>query len=138
VVAEVLEQVGQHRGASAPSLSHLVLAGHSRAYDFLNPLAAAHADPQMSIGALARLSRVWAFDTTYSCSSISTWSSWLASKPELEARVYYRDVSGTSACGHAFEGIAPASDGRLGVLIVGESHCAVPGIRLPALLDALP
>ena len=57
VVAEVLAQVGQHRGGSAPGLAQLILAGHSRAYDFLNPLAASYADPQMSTGALAKLER---------------------------------------------------------------------------------
>lgn len=138
VVAEVLDQVGQHRGAAAPGLDHLYLAGHSRAYDWLNPLAAAHADPQMSTGALAKLTRIWAFDTTYACSPISNWSAWLASKPALRIDVFYRNGSGTAACGQAFEGIEGSSGGRLDVAKAGEDHCSVPAKRLPGVLSALP
>lgn len=138
VVAEVLAQVGQNSASGAPALSSLVLAGHSRAYDFLNPLAAANADPQMSKGALAQLSQVWGLDTGYVCSPISTWPAWLASKPSLEITMDYRAGTGTAACGQQFAKLVPASDGRLSVHVVPEEHCSVPGKELPLLINALP
>ena len=50
-----------------PSLRHLVLAGHSRAYDILTPLAKEFVSgvPATTRGALAKLVRVLALDTTY-------------------------------------------------------------------------
>lgn len=138
VLAEVLAQVGQHGSAGAPTLSSLVLAGHSRAYDFLNPLAAANADPQMSKGALAQLSQVWGLDTGYVCSPMSNWSSWLTSNPALEMTMDYRSGTQTAACGQQFAKLVPASDGRLQVHAVPEEHCSVPGKELPTLLGALP
>ncbi|MEP7123610.1 MAG: SH3 domain-containing protein [Byssovorax sp.] len=138
VVAEVLAQVGQHRTAGAPGISSLILAGHSRAYDFLNPLAAASADPQMATGALARLTQVWGLDTGYVCSPIQTWSTWMKSNPELEVTMDYRAGTQTASCGQQFAAMVPASGGRLSVHVAKEEHCAVPGTELPGLLDALP
>jgi uncharacterized protein YgiM (DUF1202 family) len=138
VLAEVLAQVGQHRNTSAPTLSSLVLAGHSRAYDFLNPLAAASADPQMSTGALAKLSQVWGLDTGYVCSPIKAWSNWLTSKPSLEISMYYRAGTATADCGKQFANLVPSSDDRLSVHVASEAHCAIPGTELPVLLGALP
>jgi uncharacterized protein YgiM (DUF1202 family) len=138
VVAEVLAQVGQHRSEGAPGLTSLILAGHSRAYDFLNPLAAANADPQMSSGALAKLTQVYAFDTGYVCSPISAWTNWLKSKPEMEISMYYRAGTGTADCGKQFANQVASSGGRLEVQAAPEAHCAVPGTELPKLLGALP
>ena len=130
---EVLEQIGQVFGTSAPSLSNLVVAGHSRAFDFLDPLAAAHADPEMSGGALGKLSRVWAFDTTY-VAPVKDYTDWLASKPALEIDVFFRPARRTVKGGKAFETARAKSGGRLRVTRVSEGHCAVPGRRLPGLL----
>src|SRR5262249_31484495 len=88
VVAEVLAQVGQHQKTDPPTLTSLVLAGHSRAYDFLNPLAAANADSEMSKGALAQLSQVWGLDTSYVCSPIKTWTDWLSARPSLQISMF--------------------------------------------------
>lgn len=138
VVAEVLAQVGEHRSAAAPSLSSLVLSGHSRAYSFLNPLAAANADPQMATGALAKLSEVWGLDSSYVCSPISTWTSWLSAKPSLRVSMDYRAGTGTAACGTQFANLVASSGGRLEAHAVPESHCAVPATELPGLLADLP
>lgn len=138
VVAEVLADVGLRTGTAEPALSSLILAGHSRAYDVLNPLAAANADAEMSKGALAKLSHVWGFDSSYSCSPLSAWTGWLASKPSLEVDMFYKSGTGTAACGKQFADLAPQSGGRLTVKVVSESHCAVPATRFPALLEALP
>src|SRR5262249_45128105 len=76
LVAEVLIELDRVRVTTTPSLSGLILAGHSRAYDFLEPLAYFHADPQMGQGALAKLSQVWAFDTLYA-GRVDRWIDWL-------------------------------------------------------------
>lgn len=137
VVAEVLSQVGQHRGAGAPALGSLILAGHSRAYSFLNPLAAASADPQMSTGALAQLAAVYGLDTGYTC-SIPSWKAWMTAKPSLEVTMVYRAGTDTASCGNQFAAAAPALGGRLTVIAAKESHCAVPATELPGLLAELP
>ena len=137
VVAEVLDQVGKHRNSAAPGLSALLLAGHSRAYSFLNPLAAANGDPQMSAGALAKLTQVWGLDSGYVCST-SAWKQWMTSKPSLEITQDYRAGTGTAGCGQQFASLVSASNGQLTVNAVPESHCAVPATELAVLLDALP
>jgi hypothetical protein len=138
VVAEVLAQVGEHRKSDAPGLSSLLLAGHSRAYGFLNPLAAASADPQMSKGALAKLSQVWGLDSSYVCSPLKSWTDWMASKPSLHVGMYYRAGTGTADCGKQFANLVPSSGDQLTVHVVPEAHCSVPGTEIPVLLDALP
>jgi peptidoglycan hydrolase-like protein with peptidoglycan-binding domain len=130
LVAQALEEVGRVQSAAAPSLGQLLVAGHSRAYDFLEPLADRHTDPQMQQGALARLSEVWALDTTYS-GNPARWKAWLAADPRLRVHFYFRPKGGTLATGTRFEGIA---GGRLSVARAGEEHCDVPGKRLPVLL----
>jgi hypothetical protein len=134
VVREVLGEVGRVCGIAPPMLQKLILAGHSRAYDFLDPLAMAHGDPEMSKGALAKVSEVWALDTSYTCPT-DHWLCWLASKPNLTIRVFYRDNSGTAACGRRFAAVARKTGKRLQVMVVGEGHCAVPIKRLPKLLN---
>jgi hypothetical protein len=149
VIVEALSQVGKELGRSTPSLRRLILAGHSRAYDFLDPLAQAHADPEMSTGPLAKLEHVWAFDTTYSSSPpVHDWTNWLQSKPSLQVAVFYRAVDdrvvngralkGTKKGGKKFENEIPKNRRKLVVKVVSEDHCAVPVKQLPALLDALP
>ena len=137
VVAEVLGQVGQQQNTAAPSLTSLLLAGHSRAYSFLNPLAAASADPQMSEGALARLTHVWGLDSSYSC-NLGSWTSWLAAKPDLHVDMFYKSGTGTASCGKLFANAAASTEGHLTSNPVPEPHCAVPATQLPALLAALP
>jgi hypothetical protein len=135
VVAEVTREIGRVFGTPPPSVKNLVVAGHSKGYDFLNPLAIAHADPEMSRGALAVLSEAWAFDTTYVC-FVPELLAWLAAKPGLTVRVFFRHGSPTSPCGEKLEKVASKAQGRLQVVRVPEGHCQVPGRRLPALLGA--
>ncbi|MFZ0726841.1 MAG: S8 family serine peptidase [Desulfobacterales bacterium] len=65
-VEEVMDRIAEKSG-DRPSLRHLVLAGHSRAYDILTPLAKEFVSgvPATTRGALAKLVRVLALDTTY-------------------------------------------------------------------------
>jgi LAS superfamily LD-carboxypeptidase LdcB len=137
LVREALAGIGQATGSGAPSLRRLIIAGHSRAYDFLDPLANRFADPDMSKEALAKLSEIWAFDTSYSC-PIGDWQRWLDSKPRLRMRLFYRPGSPTEGCGRAFAAAASKPGSRISKPIpVREVHCAVPGRRLPALLSSL-
>lgn len=130
LVAEVLAELGRVQAAAAPTLRRLVVAGHSRAYDFLEPLAHLHTDPQMQQGALARLSEVWSFDATYA-GNVPRWQAWLAANPQLRASIFYRAGSKTAAVGKRFLDV---QGGRLSVTRVAEGHCDVPARQLPALL----
>jgi monoamine oxidase len=134
VVSEVLAEVGRVQGASAPSLRELIVAGHSRAYDVLEPLAAHRTDAAIRQGALARLSQVWAFDTTYA-GDVPAWTDWLRLNPSLQLHLYYRSAanSPTRTVGERF--YAQRGD-RLFVTRVDEVHCAVPATRLAELMPA--
>ena len=134
VVREVLHQVGSAFGTAAPSIQNLILAGHSKAYAFFDPLAMAHGDPEMSKGCLAKLSDVWALDTTYTCPT-DLWLCWLASKPNLRMQIFYRKVKGTNYCGVQFDSAAKKTGKRMQVFPVTEGHCGVPATRLPKLLN---
>jgi LAS superfamily LD-carboxypeptidase LdcB len=142
VVAEALAVVAAIHGKPSVSLSNLILAGHSRAYDFLEPLAGSFADPQMRQGALANLSEVWALDATYAC-NVAAWMNWISSKPNLRVSILFRKSvpgarSGTADCGWQFYSRMKASGGRLNVVPLDPrvSHCDVPRMQLPALLGA--
>jgi hypothetical protein len=132
VIDEALKEVGRVQGIAAPAVTNLVVAGHSRAYDLLEPLAASRADPAMRQGALARLSQVWAFDTTYA-GDVSAWIDWLVSNPALQVQVFYRPGSKTGSVGDKFHA---ARKDRLLVTKVEEGHCAVPARRLPQLMGS--
>jgi monoamine oxidase len=134
VVSEVLAEVGRVQGANAPSLRELIVAGHSRAYDVLEPLAASRADPAIRQGASSRLSQVWAFDTTYA-GDVSAWTDWLKLNPSLQLHLYYRPAadSKTRTVGEQF--YAQRGD-RLFVTKADEVHCAVPATRLSELMPA--
>ena len=66
-VEEVLDEIGKAESHPRPNLGRLILAGHSRAYDIMTPLAdqfdCGAADTRK--GALAKLDAVVAMDTTY-------------------------------------------------------------------------
>jgi hypothetical protein len=130
LVREVLTESGRVQGISAPSLRNLMVAGHSRAYDVLEPLAASRADPEMQRGALARLREIWAFDTTYA-GDVAAWTDWLAQNPSLHLHVFYRPSTKTGTVGDRF--LAQAGP-RLAVTRVHEHHCDVPAQRLAELL----
>jgi outer membrane protein OmpA-like peptidoglycan-associated protein/LAS superfamily LD-carboxypeptidase LdcB len=133
LASEVLADVGRVQAMAAPAVQRLVVAGHSRAYDFLEPLAVSFNDPQMQQSALARLAQVWAFDTTYG-GQLSNWQRWLAARPGLKVHFFYRQAKGTQAVGDAFYAARNAS---LNVWRVTETHCEVPPRRMLPLLKAL-
>ena len=146
LVAEALAAVGTMQGGPTPSLANLILAGHSRAYGFLEPLAKSYANPAMLQGALAKLNQVWALDTTYGC-TVPAWLAWLQSKPNLRVSVFFRNTwqrtstgdlvpTGTTGCGRLFYANRTKVGGRLQVVPVDprETHCSMPVRRLPVLL----
>jgi len=132
VLDEVLVEVRRVLGGVTRALRNLMIAGHSRAYDFLEPLANRRTDSQLRQGALARLSHVWAFDTTYG-GEVGRWLDWLKIDPKLQVAFFYRLGTPTEAIGERFY---TARGPRFAVSRVGETHCAVPGTRLPALLQS--
>ncbi len=139
VLAEVLQAISRRQGGAAPSLTSLVLSGHSRAYGFLAPLARAHADPQMAQGALAKLTEVWALDTTYSFNGshdAASTRAWLDAKPSLRLKIVYRRCSKTEPLALA---LGAGVHSRLELIEAkpSESHCAVPVLRLPGLLRSI-
>ena len=128
----MLAELGRVQGAAAPSVRDLVIAGHSRAYDFLEPLAHHRRDQAMQEGALASLSQVWAFDTTY-VGQVDHWIDWLAVSPHLQVHLFYLPgQSKTAAVGQEFY---RQRGPRLSVTRVSEKHCYIPATRLPALLN---
>ncbi|MCI4568154.1 D-alanyl-D-alanine carboxypeptidase family protein [Lysobacter sp. CFH 32150] len=152
VIAEALEQARTLTGrAAAPALQRLILAGHSRAFGFFDALAHAHAAPEMRQGALARLTHVWALDTTYTA-PVADWRAWLRSRDDFKATVVYRHGSyrtrndevrslPTGVRGKQFDALAADFGGRLSTMPVAAgktSHCNIPATYLPRLLAALP
>ncbi|HEX6086014.1 MAG TPA: DUF2272 domain-containing protein, partial [Thermoanaerobaculia bacterium] len=145
VIAEALEK------ANVPSVGRLIVAGHSRAFGIFDALARLHADPEMSSGALAKLTHVWALDSTYT-SPVADWMKWLDSRSDLRMTVIYRhgtfwskktnsrEPLSTGVHGKRFLTRAKESGGRMTVIPVAAGkvgHCAIPGHYLPDLLSSL-
>ena len=131
LIGEVQAELGRVQGINPPSVGELIIAGHSRAYDFLEPLARRRRDPAMQSDALARLSQVWAFDTTYA-GRVSEWLDWLELNPRLQVQLFYRPGTATAPVGDEFY---RRQGPRLAVTQVSEKHCNIPAARLPALLQ---
>jgi GH25 family lysozyme M1 (1,4-beta-N-acetylmuramidase) len=132
LLAEVQAELGHVQAIAAPTVTDLVIAGHSRAYDFLEPLAYSRDDPAMQQGALAHLSRIGAFDTTYDGTmEIERWIDWLKEEPRLRVHVFYRPGSLTHRLGDEFY---RQRTERLAVTPVGGEHCDVPATQLRGLL----
>ena len=131
LIGEVQAELGRVQGINPPSVGELTIAGHSRAYDFLEPLARRRRDPAMQSDALARLSQVWAFDTTYA-GRVSEWLDWLELNPRLQVQLFYRPGTATAPVGDEFY---RRQGPRLAVTQVSEKHCQIPATRLPALLQ---
>ena len=76
-VEEVLDKIGE-KSSNRPNLRHLILAGHSRAYDVLTPLANEFIKGagDTTKGALKNLEKVLALDTTYGLGHAETLKKW--------------------------------------------------------------
>ena len=131
LLGEVMFELSRVQTGATSTLRQLAVAGHSRAYDFLEPLAFLHGDAHMQQGALAKLSQVWALDTTYA-GDVDLWAAWLAANPALQAHFFYRNGTKTGPVGDRF---FARRGGRLFVTKCAETHCALPARRLPGLLS---
>jgi subtilisin family serine protease len=132
LISEIMTELGETADSKPPAVSNLIIAGHSRAYDFLEPLAYHRRDEAMHEGALSVLSEVWAFDTTYS-GQIENWTDWLAVNRHLRISIFYNPDpdSRTAGIGNEFYRLRRS---RLTVSRVGENHFDIPASHLPALL----
>lgn len=130
--------------SSVPSLSRLILAGHSRAYVVFNGLAAAVSDAESSRGALATLTDVWLLDTTYGKMNkekhCKNWLGWAKAKSGVNLRIFYRRDSDTAAVAECIRD--EAKKNRLSNVAVQDfhrcllSHCDMPRDQMPGLLAA--
>jgi len=84
-VEEVRDEIGKQSGVK-PTIARLIIAGHSHAFAILNPLADEfyHGAGASREGALAKLSDVWALDSTYGADGISVrkLDAWARALPE--------------------------------------------------------
>lgn len=133
LLAEVPTEIGKRLNASAPAISRLVIAGHSRAYDVLYPLARAHGSRAFSEGALAKLSNLWLLDATYGTFPAGDFDALVAARPGLAVDVVYLQKSPST---DKFGGRARTGPVALQP-IPTVRHCDVPGHALPALFAGL-
>ena len=131
-VAEAINEISQHL-KRASSLSRLVVAGHSRAFGVLYPLAGAHADPGQQAGALTRLSAVWLLDATYGSVPMGAFKALASAHPGLVVRIIYRTGSPTDK----FRGRKLAGPVELRPINRRIEHCDVPRQVLGNLLADL-
>ena len=84
-VEEVLDQIGQS-SVARPNLGRLILSGHSAAYDILTPLADQFDSDvaDTTKGALAKLDRVLALDTTYRQLDAMALERWARKRPSVK------------------------------------------------------
>lgn len=133
--AEVIDEAGRRLGRNPVQIDQLVIAGHSRAYGVLYPLARSHASPALATGALSRLSKVWVLDATYGTPPMAAFDALVAARPGVGVDVIYRSSSPTDKFG------GRSRSGAVALRPVGArsaSHCAVPGKLMPTLIGELP
>lgn len=130
-----LQEVGMVLGRTAPELSGLIVAGHSRAYGVLYPLARSNESPEMQQGPLARLSGLWFLDASYGGFPARSLAVLLKARPGLSVKQVYIAGSRTDS----FNG--RKRDGRLAYMPVSprlSNHCQIPARTLADLLADRP
>ena len=130
--------------SSAPSFGRLILAGHSRGYAVLNGLATRVNEAQSSQGALATLTDLWLFDSTYGETHkqgvSDIWLGLARAKSSVNLRVLYLKNSRTAAVAELIRDKA-ARAGLTNVQVHDFdrkllTHCAMPRVRMPHMLAA--
>jgi peptidoglycan hydrolase-like protein with peptidoglycan-binding domain len=132
--AEVLAEMGRRLGRPNTRIDQLVVAGHSRAFGVLYPLARSHASPALATGALAKLSKVWVLDATYGTPPMAAFEALAAAKPGLGIDIIYRSPSPTNKFG------GRSRPGPVALRPINSrsiSHCNVPSKLLPKLIAEL-
>lgn len=131
-MAEALAEVGKKFGGTAPRLDRLAIAGHSRAFGVLNPLASEAGRSAMASGALASLAQYWALDASYGSFPLDKYRALAGSKPALGVHIVYRTCSPTDKF------TAATSGGGVKLWPIANHakvrHCDVPKIYIPLLL----
>lgn len=125
-VDEVLDQIGK-QSSVRPSLGRLFLAGHSKAYEILTPLANEFDKGVFDTtkGSLAMLAEVWALDTTYGATPSQALVKW-ASK--LKTKQFYLRLHSETYPDCTFEKDKEYPP-------IKHWECAMKGVTLPKNLD---
>jgi hypothetical protein len=142
-VRAVLKEVGK-QSSVARTLGNLIIAGHSHAHAILTPLAREFyqgtAATTTSTEPLAKLTEVWAMDSTYSPLDVRALETWASKVPKARFFVLYSQ----KAVGrerfywlkyyNVFPGFGPPSN--LTMCVVPEEHCEIPTKYIGELLSA--
>lgn len=142
-VEEVRNEIGRQSGIK-PTLRRLIIAGHSHAFAILNPLAdefyrGAGATKE---GALAKLSDVWALDSTYGAdgSSARKLDGWARPLPETRfIAVLWKGRApdrGWDSYLDNLKRLRKLPPSNLKRCRVGEEHCVIPTKYVGQLLSA--
>jgi hypothetical protein len=145
-IEEVRDEIGQQSGV-APTVTRLIVAGHSHAYAVLSPLAAEfnRGVAATKAGALTKLSEVWALDSTYGTGSVSALDAWARTLPRGRiVAVLNRDRSAGCTRDGSFKPLECWSDyyrnrrppPNLKMCKVSEPHCVIPTKYIGQLLSA--
>ena len=128
-VSEAMGEVSRRLGRSQ-QLSDFILAGHSRAFGVIYPLAKSQ-DRARSEGPLARLKGLWLLDATYGSVPLRELRTFSTQGPQV--RIIYRRGTATDK----FNGRKSSGSTQLRPVSASIGHCPLPRIVLPALLREL-
>ncbi|EPE96650.1 peptidoglycan-binding protein [Rhizobium grahamii] len=132
LIDEGMTEITRRLGRPA-RLSDLVIAGHSRGFGVIYPLARSR-DPARRQGALAQLRGLWMLDASYGTVPLRELYA-LASVPGgPEVKIVYRTGSPTDK----FQGKKTGGRAQLMPVPSSISHCALPAKLLGSLLAGLP
>jgi hypothetical protein len=146
-VEEVLNRIGEHR--IRPSLTRLIIAGHSKAYEILTPLAMEFNRKigETTHGALARLAEVWALDTTYGTPHADALVNWANNAGAARFSVVLYKKEAIQIKNEAIRtplwywnrsSLIKSKPRNLVVLRVNEPHCEIPKKHVQNLLSSNP
>jgi hypothetical protein len=145
LIDEVLGGLAGSGWSSAPSIGRLILAGHSHAFAMWNGLPSTLSDGEWSKGAMAALTDIWMFDSTYANTEkkvnarCQDWFGFAKAKPSVCLQIFYRKKTSTAALAECIEKKAAK---LTNVNVTGFNrrtleHCPLPADRLPDLLRAI-
>lgn len=143
-VEEVLDQIGNKSGVR-PSLVRLILAGHSKAYEILTPLANEFVKgvSDTTSGALGKLVEVWDMDTTYGthAQAIVKWAHKLETVKNKPVR-FTVVLAGAGVPPNNWKNTIEKKQVKLPqnlhVCKTNETHCSLPAEFVEDLLSVVP
>jgi hypothetical protein len=133
-VEEVLDEIGKS-SLMRPSLGRLILAGHSAAYDILTPLAEQFdcGVSETKKGALAKLDKVLAMDTTYRTQDAKTLERWAHNLAAVQFVLVLSKAGDPPNIWKSTMGKVKLPQ-NLKVLNMKDVHCDLPGKYIEFLL----